>query len=80
MGPNSCRALGTLSSKAPVGFRTKAVTKEDKRLLVDMLGRSIPYREGSYRVASVISLYVKDCLDALARKLSVDEIEPFDVI
>ena len=55
-------------------------TKEDKRLLVDMLARSIPYREGSYRVASVISLYVKDCLDALARKLSVDEIEPFDVI
>ena len=55
-------------------------TKEDKRLLVDMLSRSIPYREGSYRVASVISLYIKDCLDALARKLSVDEIEPFDVI
>lgn len=55
-------------------------TKEDKRLLVDMLSRPIPYREGSYRVASVISLYVKDCLDALARKLSVDEIEPFDVI
>ncbi len=55
-------------------------TKEDKLLLVDMLNQAIPYRGGSYRVSSVISLYVKDCLDALSRRLSVDAIEPFDVI
>lgn len=54
-------------------------TKEDKLLLVDMFNQAIPYRGGSYRVSSVISLYVKDCLDALARRLSVDAIEPFDV-
>lgn len=55
-------------------------TKDDKLLLVDMLNQTIPYRGGSYRVASVISLYVKDCLDALAKRLSVDDIEPFDVV
>ncbi|WP_418829408.1 type II CRISPR-associated endonuclease Cas1 [Paratractidigestivibacter sp.] len=55
-------------------------TKDDKLLLVDMLNQTIPYRGGSYRVASVISLYVKDCLNALAKRLSVDDIEPFDVV
>lgn len=55
-------------------------TKDDKLLLVDMLNQAIPYRGGSYRVASVISLYVKDCLDALSKRLSVDAIEPFDVV
>ena len=49
-------------------------------MLVDMLNQSIPYRGGSYRVVSVISLYVADCLKALGKKLSVDEIEPFDVV
>lgn len=55
-------------------------TKDDKLLLVDMLNQTIPYRGGSYRVASVISLYVKDCLDALSKRLSVGAIEPFDVV
>lgn len=54
--------------------------KEIKRLLVDQLNLVIPYRGGSYRVSSVISLYVQDCLNALAKKLSVDQIESFDII
>ena len=55
-------------------------TKETKLLLVDMLNRGIAYNGGTYRVASVISLYVADCLKALNRKLSVEEIEAFDVV
>lgn len=55
-------------------------TKDDMLLLIDMLNQAIPYKGGSYRVSSVISLYVKDCLDALSRRLSVDAIEPFDVV
>ena len=55
-------------------------TKETKHLLVDVLNQSIPYRGGSYRVGSVISLYIQDCLNALNKKLSVDEIEEFDVV
>lgn len=55
-------------------------TRDTKRLLVDMLNVAIPYRGGSYRVASVISLYVQDCLSALNKKLSVEEIEHFGVV
>ena len=51
-----------------------------KLLLVDVLNRGIPYKGGSYRVGSVISLYVSDCLKALNRRLSVDEIEPFGIL
>ena len=54
--------------------------KDDKYLLVDMLNHRVPYRGGSYHVGSVIGLYVQDCLSALNKKLSVDEIEAFDVL
>lgn len=55
-------------------------TKETKLILVDMLNHGIAYRGGTYRVGSVISLYVADCFKALSRRLSVDEIESFDVV
>ena len=55
-------------------------TRETKLLLVDMLNQSIPYRGGAYRVGSVISLYVADCLKALGKRLSIDEIETFGVL
>ena len=55
-------------------------TKDTRRLLVDMLNQSLLYRGGMYRVGSIISLYVQDCLSALNRKLSIDGIEAFDVI
>lgn len=55
-------------------------SKETKLLLVDMLNQGIAYRGGTYRVGSVISLYVADCFKALDRKLSVDEIESFEVV
>ena len=55
-------------------------TQDVKRLLVDMLNMQVAYRGGMYRLSSVISLYVADCLSALGRRLSVDEIEPFGVV
>ena len=55
-------------------------TKDMKLILVDSLNHSIPYRGGAYRVGSVISLYVADCLKALDKRLSIDEIEPFGVL
>ena len=39
-------------------------TKDTRRLLVDMLNQSLPYRGGMYRAGSIISLYVQDCLSA----------------
>jgi CRISPR-associated protein Cas1 len=55
-------------------------TKETRRLLTDVLNVSICYRDGKYKVSSVISLYVQDCLNALCRRLAVSEIEPFDIV
>lgn len=55
-------------------------SQHDRYLLIDMLNQSIPYRGGRYRVGSVIGLYVQDCLCALNKRLSVDEIEAFDVV
>ena len=54
--------------------------KNEKRLLVDMLNRAFPYKGGSYKLSSIISLYVQDCLNALNHKLTVSEIEPFGVV
>lgn len=54
--------------------------KEDRYLLVDMLNQSVSYRGGMYRIGSVIGLYIQDCFSALNKKLSIDEIEPFDVL
>ena len=54
--------------------------RDDKYLLIDMMNQCIPYRGGSYRVGSVVGLYVRDCLSALNRRLSIDEIEAFDVL
>lgn len=56
------------------------LTKELKIVLVDMLNNAIPYRGGSYRVASVISYYVNDCLNALNRKVSISQIDQFSVL
>lgn len=55
-------------------------TRDDKYLLIDMMNQCIPYRGGSYRVGSVVGLYARDCLSALNRRLSIDEIEAFDVL
>lgn len=55
-------------------------TKDDKYLLIDMMNQCISYRGGLYRVGSVVGLYVRDCLSALNRRLSIDEIEAFDVL
>lgn len=54
-------------------------TREEKRLMVDVLNRTITYREGTYRVSSVINMYVQDCLSALNKHLAVSEIESFDI-
>lgn len=49
-----------------------------KRNFVDMANKSLIYRGGSYRVGSVISLYIQDCLNALNKKIAVEDIEGFE--
>lgn len=51
-----------------------------KRVLGDLANKGALYRDGSYRLSSVLSLYVQDCFNALNKKITVDEIVPFEVI
>jgi CRISPR-associated protein Cas1 len=53
--------------------------KDEKRTLVDVGNTQLAYRGGSYKLHSVVSLYIQDCINALNKKISVDEIESFDI-
>lgn len=51
-----------------------------KRVLADIANKTMSYKGGTYRFGSVVGLYVQDCLNALNKKLPVDNIEKFDFI
>ena len=51
-----------------------------RRMLADLPNKVVLYKDGNYKLASVISLYVQDCLNALNKKAAVDEIAGFDVV
>ncbi|BAK45585.1 type II CRISPR-associated endonuclease Cas1 [Eggerthella sp. YY7918] len=53
---------------------------ETRRILGDVSNKGMSYRGGSYRLGSVVSLYVQDCLNALNKKLSPDDIESFRIL
>ena len=54
--------------------------KDAKRVLADLANKGMAYRGGSYRLISVVSLYIQDCLNALNKKISVEEIEGFEIL
>ena len=53
---------------------------ETKRVLADLANKGMVYKGGTYRLGSVVSLFVQDCLNALNKRISVDEIEPFEIL
>lgn len=53
---------------------------EMRRLLGGLANRGVYYRGGSYRLGSVVSLYIQDCLNALNKKIAVSEIEGFELL
>ncbi len=48
-----------------------------RRALADVASISLSYRGGAYRLGSVVSMYVQDCLNALCKKIAVDDIQEF---
>lgn len=48
-----------------------------RRVLADLANTSVQYKEGSYRFTSVVSLYVQQCLNALNKRIGVEEIDDF---
>lgn len=51
-----------------------------RRLLADIANTHVSYRDGSYRLGSVIAQYVQQCLNALNKKIAVDDIEAFRLL
>ena len=52
--------------------------RDDRLLLSDFGNSKVSYRDGQYRVASVVSYYVQDCLNALNKKMPVDSIQSYE--
>lgn len=50
---------------------------EMRRILGDLGNTNVEYREGAYRLSSVVSLYVQQCINALNKKISVEDIDSF---
>lgn len=50
-----------------------------RRLLGGVGNTTVTYRDGSYRLASVASQYVQQCLNALNKKIIVDDIDEFEL-
>ena len=54
--------------------------RDMRRVLGDMANLSLKYRDGIYHLGSVVSLYVQDCLNALNKKIAVDDIAKFEML
>lgn len=63
-----------------VDFFASDFCPETKRVLADLANKGMMYKGGTYRLGSVVSLYVQDCLNALNKKIAVDDIEPFEIL
>lgn len=50
-----------------------------RHMLGDLMNNKVSYQDGSYRLGSVVSLYVQDCLNALNKKTAVSDIAGYDV-
>ena len=53
-------------------------TQDMRRTLSDIMSRNMLYREGKYKLSSVIGLYVQDCINVLEKRIAVEEIAPFE--
>lgn len=63
-----------------VDYLTVDLDAEMRRVLGDLPNKGASYREGGYRLGSVISQYVQQCLNALNKKIAVDDIEDFRIL
>ena len=52
--------------------------RDVRRLLGDLGNRVVTYKGGSYRLHSVVSLFVQDCLAALNKNVAPSKIEGFE--
>lgn len=63
-----------------VDFLAGEFDQEMRRVLSDLGNTHARYRDGAYRLSSVISQYVQQCLNALNKRIPVDEIVGFRLL
>lgn len=63
-----------------VDYLNSVFDSEARRVLGDVVNVHAVYRDGSYRLSSVMSQYVQQCLNALNKKIAVDDIEQFRLL
>ena len=66
--------------KLVVDYLASDFDSDTKHALGDLANKSMSYQQGSYRLASVVSLYIQDCLNALNKKVSVEDIKGFEIL
>lgn len=63
-----------------VDYLPSEFDRDTKHVLADLANTGVAYKEGAYRFGSVVSLYVQDCLNALNKKIAVDDIAGFRIL
>lgn len=61
--------------RAVVDYLSCEFDNDARRMLGDIGNTHVEYRDGSYRLVSVVSQYVQQCLNALNKKIVVEDIE-----
>ena len=61
--------------RAVVDYMNCEFDGDVRRMLGDIGNTYVNYRDGSYRLSSVVSQYVQQCLNALNKKIAVEDIE-----
>lgn len=61
--------------RAVVDYLSCEFDNDARRMLGDIGNTHVEYRDGSYRLVSVVSQYVQQCLNALNKKIAVEDIE-----
>ncbi len=58
---------------------SQELSPDIRRMMLDITNQTVSYQDGSYKLCSVVSQYIQDCLNALAKRISYDEIAEFSL-
>ena len=66
--------------KLVVDYASSELNSDMRRVLADLGNTYVEYRDGSYRLGSVVSQYIQQCINALNKKITVDDIAGFRLL
>lgn len=54
--------------------------RDERRLLADLANKQVSFNGGVYKLGSVTSLYIQDCLNALNKKITPEDIRGYEFV